>query len=33
MANPDPLVFKLSDIFCVNESEVCITDPAEVLHK
>jgi hypothetical protein len=31
VTNPDPLVFRLSDIFCVNESEVCITDAVEVL--
>ena len=31
ITNLDPLVFKLSDIFCVNESEVCITDAAGTL--
>jgi hypothetical protein len=29
LANPDPLVFKLSDILCVNESEVCIIHVVE----
>jgi len=31
ITNLDPLVFKLSDIFCVNESEVCITNAAGTL--
>lgn len=29
LANPDPLVFKLSDILCLNESEVCIIHVVE----